>query len=247
MSGSKHQVNRKNILHPLISLLGLLALYSCESVKDGSTSPLSAHREHFTIDSILMEVSPSSEQEFLQFKYPLDSTEAIFILKDSSLVHRQGDTLVLKLQNGSQSAWVNRHEDEDEDYVDYEYMGKLPAIGHFILNASYSEWRNYIVVDVVNGDTTFLCGYPEISPDRTLLIAGNSDLFSGFSFNGIQLFSIKNKVLHEVGEKELEWGAEDLYWADESSIVIKRNLYDSSLVELQTTDYVKLLLTRPKK
>jgi len=247
MSESKHRVNTKNFSRTLISLLCLVVVHSCESIKDGSSSPSSSYREQFAIDSILIETAPSTEQEFLQFKYVLDSTETIFIQKDSAFVHRYGDTLLLELQNGTQSTWINHHEDEDEDYVDYEYMGKLPAIGHFILNASFSEWRNYILVDVATGDTTLLCGYPEVSPDRTLLIAGNSDLFSGFSFNGIQLFSLKNKMLHEVGEKELEWGVEDLYWADESSIVVKRNVYDSSQVELQTTDYVKLLLTRPKK
>lgn len=248
MSVSKQRTKKNQRIYLSIFLLLAAAfLIGCESTRDGITSPSSSLYEHFNIDTVRIEVQPSSREEFLRFKYDLDSTEEIFLRKDSQLVYRHQDSLFLQLDNGSRSIWINFHSDEDENYVDYEYMGRLDNLGHYILNASYSEWRNYILVNPIDGDTTLLCGYPELSPNRTLIAAGNSDLFSGFSFNGLQLFAFRNGVLHEVGEKELDWGVEDLYWEDSLSIVVQRNVYDSSLVELQTTDYVKLLLEFPKK
>lgn len=247
MSGNKRNEKNLRLLHSIFLLFAAVFLMDCESTRDGITSPSSTLHEHFDIDSIKIEVLPSSKEEFVRYRYALDSTEEIFIRKDSQLVQRRQDSLFLLLNNGTRSTWANHHEDEDEDYVDYEYMGRLDKVGYYILNASYSEWRNYILVNPTDGDTTLLCGYPELSPNGTFIAAGNSDLFSGFSFNGLQLFAFRNGTLHEVGEKELDWGVEDLYWADSLSLIVKRSVYDSSLVELQSTDYVKLLLEFPRK
>lgn len=120
------------------------------------------------------------------------------------------------------------------------YRGLLPDLNKYLIYATYYEWYNYVLIDRVSGDTTITAGLPIISPDKKTFICGNCDLVAGFTFNGIELYTNKNKP-ELVAIRELtKWGPTSIKWLDNSSLIVECNISDTTNANLERQDFLKL-------
>lgn len=187
-------------------------------------------------------VEPSTKVEFEQYKKILfDTLEANNLKRDAEYVKRVGDTLLFKLENGKFTKLINNPNQEADNYAHYDFMGRMPEINQSVVLGTFYEWYNYYLINHYTGDTTVLSGYPEVSPDHRFIVSGNSDLVAGFTFNGLEFYQMDNKKLKIIDTKQLgTWGPSELFWANNSTLVVQRDLIDTTQESMQRTDYIKL-------
>ncbi|HPQ08150.1 MAG TPA: hypothetical protein PK995_02885 [Bacteroidia bacterium] len=86
-----------------------------------------------------------------------------------------------------------------------------------------------MMVNKKNGFKCYIIGLPYISNDGKKIISINEDLLSGYSFNGIELYSIfKDSLKLEFSKKLDKWGPFDIKWINEKQILLKRRILDSN-------------------
>ena len=187
-------------------------------------------------------VEPSTKVEFEQYKKTLfDTSETINLKRDAGYVTRVGDTLLFKLESGKYTKLINNPDQEADNYAHYDFMGRIPEINQSVVLGSFYEWYNYYLINHYTGDTTVLSGYPEVSPDHRFIVSGNSDLVAGFTFNGLEFYQTEDKKLKLIDTKQLgTWGPSELFWTNNSTLVIQRDLIDTTQESMQRTDFIKL-------
>jgi hypothetical protein len=105
---------------------------------------------------------------------PDDAPEQEHISKDSTRVQRHKDTLLLKLDNGTQYALVNHKNTTDTtQYNDYYYSEYRDDIKRYVISDSHYQQYAYLLVNPANGDTTQVATKPLLSPDHSLLFVSN--------------------------------------------------------------------------
>lgn len=79
-----------------------------------------------------------------------------------------------------------------------------------------------MLVNRQNGHKNHISGLPYISKDNKKIITINKDLIAGYSFNGIELYTILADSLKEEFYIETKWGPQDLKWINENEFLLKR-------------------------
>ena len=91
-----------------------------------------------------------------------------------------------------------------------------------MLRVQFGEGNCWMLVNKKNGFKRYISGLPYISNDNKKIITVNTDLEAGYSFNGLELFSILTDSLRTEFSKETEWGPTDVKWINENQVFLKR-------------------------
>ncbi|MDT8412239.1 MAG: hypothetical protein RQ875_07255 [Vicingaceae bacterium] len=195
----------------------------------------------FNLGEITAKVKLIEKSEFEKIFIPKPSEdEAKNLYKDSLKVTRIQDTLIFKLNNGENAYLINDDSDDDSKYGQYHYLGTIDNLNHFIVYGAFYEWHNYLLIDMESGDTNYLAGFPILSPDKKTIISGNCDLVAGFTFNGLELYSNTNPINKISSIELMEWGPEEIKWIDNSILLIKGYVSDTSMDNLRRLEYFKI-------
>lgn len=143
-------------------------------------------------------------QDYLQTKFP-----DYFTTTDS--------TLILRLANGQDLTFPYWDSDKDEGY-NFEHY--LKDIDYYLLRVQWGEGNCWLMVNRQNGFKKYINGLPYIYKDQLLTI--NTDLEAGYSFNGIDLYTLTNDTLRAEFSKETTWGPTDIKWINENQFLVKR-------------------------
>lgn len=171
--------------------------------------------------------------------YLLNKSDQYFYVTDS--------TLVLKIENGASKTFLNNDEDNG-DYKHYYFVNYFDKIDYYLISVHLYEGDYWILVNRKNGFSKIMCGLPYISNNNKTIISINSDLEAGYTFNGLELFSILKDSLNTEFSKETTWGPTDLKWVNENQFLIKRELFHTdSITGIQNNIIDYKLVTIEKK
>ena len=222
-------------------LLSLSMLFSCSEKNPNST----ISKDSLRIDSLgtkaltkedtlmlggyILWLSPIDESVYNKYSSVSPKEKEIDLLsQDSSQVKRIKDSLIFTSINKKEISLTNNL-NEEEDYEKYSYIQNLSDIKQWLISGVYNEYYDYILIDQNSGEKIAMPGLPIVSPNKKLIISGNSDLVAAFTFNGLELYKYENKKLTKVATKELaNWGANEIKWIDDSTLLIKQDFIDSS-------------------
>ncbi len=179
----------------------------------------------------------------------MDSVEIEYLIKDSVLVKRKGDTLFFTVSDNKKITLINVPEItispnndtsiNDVNYAQYSYLGFNKDIEAYLVYGSFYEWVNFLLIDKRTGDTTVTCQEPTISPNKEYFICGNSSLSYDENFNGLEFYKNSHKPIL-ISSRYLEkWGPAEIKWLDNNSLLIKCDVLDSSGTNFQE-QYLKL-------
>lgn len=202
----------------------------------------------FHIGNLEFEITPSTKADFDAVKtsiHNMDTSEAKRIKPFAAFVSRKGDSLLFKKSDNTYAYITNVNMDpnaEGDDYASYSFIEDMPEIGQWLLMATYYEAYGYVLVNKATGETTELYGMPVVSPDKKYIITFNQDLEAGFTFNGFQLFEMKDTKPVLVGQHELyTWGPDNVSWKDSNTILVQqafKRTNDES--QEMVTEYVQM-------
>ncbi len=231
----------------VLGSLALILLSSCnnnkpeeKSVEAKDSLPL---LDTFSIGNKFFSVYPSTKEDFDKFPAPptFDSLEKNNLLRDSAEAFRLGSVLVLNCGKHETMSFKNDTTEGYDTYADYTYRGKIAEINQFLILGAFMESFSYWLINPVSGDTTHLCGEPVFSPDKKYFICGNTDLIAGFVLNGFDMYEVNNKQIKAVGQQYIDkWGPEKIKWLDNASLLVQRNILDTTISTMIRTDYVKM-------
>lgn len=134
-------------------------------------------------------------------------------------------TLVVMLMNGTTKIFSNIN-NENDDYKHYYFEHYFNKIDYYLISVSLYEGGYWILVNRKNGFSKVICGLPYISNDNKKIVSINSDLDAGYTFNGIELFSILTDSLRTEFRKATQWGPIDVKWVSENQFLIKREHFN---------------------
>ncbi len=147
-------------------------------------------------------------------------------IKFGKIFYETDTNLVLKLKNGKLSTFPKWDEKMDEGY-NFEHYFK--SIDYYLLHVQFGEGNCWMLVNRKNGYTKYIAGLPYISIDKKKIVTVNSDMEAGFSFNGIELYSIEKDSLKLEFYKETEFGPLDLKWVNKNEFLLKIEKYKMNL------------------
>lgn len=178
-------------------------------------------------------------QEFLHFELAYKAeylsnkaNKVEQLIKDSTGVKVKGKQLILQFAS-KQRAYVSENEN-DEDGVEYEYVGQIPAINKYVIRAIYWEDWEHILIDRTSGEESIRPHeFPHLSPDGKYIIVFEDDVFKDYpevelySINGNTIEPIVNLAfanwsLPEAPESSGFWGKDGYFYIP----VIHRNYFD---------------------
>jgi len=139
--------------------------------------------------------------------------------KFSDYFYTTDTTLVLKLSTGNITSFPFCNEKNE---IGYYFENYFKNIDYYLLEVMWDEGYCWMLVNRKNGYKKEIKGLPYISLDNKKIIAINSDLEAGYSFNGIELYSIMSDSLKLEFSRETTWGPTDLKWLSENQILLKR-------------------------
>ncbi len=154
-------------------------------------------------------------------------------------------TLVLKLSNNKTEIFAMWDDKKDEGY-NFEHYFEI--IDYYLLRVQFGEGNCWMLVNRKNGFKKYIGGLPYISKEGKKIISINSDLEAGYSFNGIEFYTVNSDSLETEFVKETTWGPTDVKWINENQFILKReHFHVDSLTSHQAnfTDYK--LVTIEKK
>lgn len=172
----------------------------------------------------------------------LPQTDLIGVPKDreadnmskTSGVKREGEQLLFSLKNGGQKILKSNLTEEDNT-VEYIFIGSLDAIGYWEVLVFYYESFDYLLVNQNNGVEVHVWNKPVVSPDHQYILCGSLDIEAGFIPNGFQLWSVEKDSLKLQWEKQIEnWGVENLIWTKDNFIWGEQMYRDNVSGELKT-------------
>lgn len=162
----------------------------------------------------------------IQLTDSIDNAQMGALKIQSYLLTQSGDYffatdsgLVLKLSNNKTLFFASWDEERDEGY-NFEHYFK--NIDYYLLRVQWEEGNCWMLVNRKNGFKKYISGLPYISNDNKRIITINSDLEAGYSFNGLELYTILADSLHREFSEETEWGPTDVKWIDEDQFLLKR-------------------------
>jgi hypothetical protein len=153
----------------------------------------------------------------------MDTSETNRMRAYASVVSRKGDSLGITCANNKIIYMINNNDEDDDAFANYTFLKDMPEINQWLLMGTYYEAYGYLLIDKTSGDSTALYGMPVVSPDKKYIITFNQDLQANFTFNGFQLFEMKQSKPVLIGEKELyTWGPDQVKWKGANTLLIQQ-------------------------
>jgi hypothetical protein len=221
-----------------IFIVFILIFFSCSTetreapvVSFSEPKTLISETDTFYGGGNLLYIVDTTESVFTSFyKFKRDTSERNCIKKDAGFVSRKGDTLFLKLDNGSIKKIISTNDSETgSDFAVFNYITKLKDINYYVIFCSGMEWFSYLVVNSKTGKETYICGAPAVSPNKKYLAASCCDLQAGFVYNGIEMYNVESDSLKLNWKRELtKWGADELVWMNDHTLIVKKQRLDST-------------------
>ena len=153
-------------------------------------------------------------------------------------------TLVLKFSNGKTAAFALWDAKND---IGYNFEHYFENIDYYLLWVQFGEGNCWMLVNRKNGFKKFLGGLPYISKEGNKIIAISSDLEAGYSFNGIELYTIGADSLKEEFIRKTEWGPVDVKWINEDQFYIKREHFNVDTLTGEQDNIIDFKLVTIKK
>lgn len=189
-------------------------------------------------EETITHIKPQPLQEFLRFELAYKAeylsnkaNKVEQLLKDSTGVKVKGRQLTLQFAS-KERTYVNENENE-EDGVEYEYIGQIPAINKYVIRATYWESLEYILIDRTSGEESIRPHeFPHLSPDGKFLIVFDDDVFK--SHPEVELYTVNETTIEPIvnlafANWTLPEGAESGFWGKDGYFyisVIHRNYFD---------------------
>jgi hypothetical protein len=140
-------------------------------------------------------------------------------------------TLVLRLLNNKTEIFPLWDAEKDEGYNFEHYFAN---IDYYLLRVQWGEGNCWMLVNRKNGFKKYISGLPYISKNKQKILTINSDLEAGYSFNGLELFSIEFDSLKTEFRKKTIWGPTNVKWINGNQFLIKReHFHVDSLTGIQ--------------
>jgi hypothetical protein len=169
-------------------------------------------------------------QDYLQVKF-----SDYFTTSDSSLI--------LNLASGQNLTFPVWDNEKDEGFG-FEYYFK--EIDYYLLRVQWIEGNCWLMVNRQNGFQRYICGLPYINKNKFLTI--NTDLDAGYSFNGMEFYSLINDTLKNEFSEKTTWGPVDIKWINDSQFLVKReHFYIDSIKKEQNNKFDYKLATIKNK
>jgi len=152
--------------------------------------------------------------------------------------------LVLKLSSGKTISFLKK-DNKDGSRITFEHYFK--EIDYFLLRVFWDEGGCWMLVNRKNGFKQYIYGLPYISPDNKLIITTNSDLWGGYTFNGIELYSIQPDTLKVEFREETKFGPRSVKWVSVNRFLLERGIIkeDESTGDAQeVTDFISVLIEK---
>jgi len=149
----------------------------------------------------------------------------------------------LSLEDGRNLIFKEWDKDEEKGF-NVEHF--FDDINYFLLYVSYPEGNSWVMVNRKNGFTKEICGTPYISPSKKKILTANTDLEAGYSFNGIEYYSINKDSLKLEFRIGTSWGPNDIKWLNDSSFLIQREHFhvnSENRIQENKIDFKKVTLT----
>lgn len=174
-----------------------------------------------------------------------EKIELYLTTKYSGYFFTEDSTLSLKLGNGAMERFPKW---DQENEVGYNFEHYFENIDYYLLRVQLPEGNSWMLVNRKNGFRKYINGLPYISKDGKKILAINSDLEAGYSFTGIELYTILKDSLQQEMSKETKWGPVDIKWINENQFLIKREIphFDSLTENLTSTFQFKEVTIRKK-
>lgn len=131
-------------------------------------------------------------------------------------------TLVLKLADGKESVFAKWDNEFDEGYTFEHYFDKFD---YFLLRVQWGEGNCWMLVNRKNGFKKYISGIPYISLDKKQILTINEDLEAGYSFNGIELYSIIADSIKTEFRKETVFGPTAVKWISGNQFLLQREYF----------------------
>ncbi len=131
-------------------------------------------------------------------------------------------TLVLKLSDGKESIFPKWDSENDEGYTFEHYFDK---INYYLLRVQWGEGNCWMLVNRKNGLKKYISGLPYISEDNKRILTINTDLDAGYSFNGLELYSILADSIKAEFSKETVFGPTSVNWIGENQFLLRREYF----------------------
>ncbi|HEY8366868.1 MAG TPA: hypothetical protein VIL57_06950 [Bacteroidia bacterium] len=140
--------------------------------------------------------------------------------------------LVVILADGSELKMEDNLEDGDS-YLQHSFHYYFPEIDYYLIDLQLYEGFCSKLINRKNGKEKIIFGKPYLSLDKSKIVCINSDLVAGFTFNGIELYTIKGDSLQTEFVLETEWGPSDLKWLNENQFLLKVEYFslDEELID----------------
>lgn len=187
-------------------------------------------------------VKPHELKEFLKLDLAFKieylsqkSRQIRALIKDSTGVTKKGNMLTLQMES-QQKIFLSKP-DQEEQRIEYEYIGQIPALNKYVLLVSYWESFEYILIDKTTGHEALrLHDWPHLSPDGKYLLILNDDVYN--QYTEIELYTIDGEVYQPIVNlafanwstvEEVEkafWGQDGYFYAS-----IRPHNYESEQIE----------------
>lgn len=134
----------------------------------------------------------------------------------ASDVMRDGGTLRLRLKSGDYSILTDVKTCQGWDDCEiYFFMDYFKDIGFYLVNVSYYEPVDYLMISDKSGTKYYIHTVPHFSPDRKRFVSVESA--DAYSKNGVFIWRIEDaKLILEFSHKELDY--QFVKWKDNSAI-----------------------------
>ncbi|WP_436516376.1 hypothetical protein [Ekhidna sp. To15] len=214
----------------IISLLSLSLLISFCTVRENDTSISTGN--NFEIKTVSKAVF---DKVFSQYDPPFNISERTsndslikLYISDSLIVFR--DTLT-KTDSYSQK--------------NYEYLGELNSINKYVVQCSYWEYSECLLIDKSNGKIDTVWNTPIISSDLKYLASKSLPYGLEGLQNGLQIFKVKGSQISKLVEiDQQEWIPEKIAWSEENELFFSFMSVDDfwEMEDGQPLKYAKLVL-----
>jgi hypothetical protein len=208
--------------------------YKVEIIPTDSISIGTVYKDKAKRDSITNKYSNWHERSRALEKYLLK-------IHNPGITRDKDDFVNIKLSNGETIKLIPDKSKEETDFIFEHYFRQQKLL---VFRVQWYEGDNYAIIDLTNGQKTYMLGRPYFSPDSKLLISINCDIEAQYSDNGFQLFEFSGREIKKIWEyKPAWWGPTDIKWLDNFTITSRNQALDTLDGRLKT-EYKKIKVKR---
>jgi hypothetical protein len=141
--------------------------------------------------------------------------------------------LTLFLEGGKELTlpkWDSLHQEG------YNFGMYLAAIDYYLVYVQWYEGGSILLVNRKNGFKRNVIGEPYFSPDTKKMLTINSDLYAGYTDNGIEVLSITGDTLKSEFKILIKnWGPTGARWLTDKKIVLQKEYFDPKVGKKYST------------